>query len=123
MSVILDPTDERVPVTRQITPRTGKLSGVIGLMDIRKPRGNILLDELEMLLAAPVPGRRDPPLREADLHQAGAIRGPPEDPRRVRLSGRSPGRLRLMHDVQSARHCMVRDPGASRRHHRLQRVR
>ena len=49
MSVILDPTDERVPVTRQITPRTGKLSGVIGLMDIRKPRGNILLDELQLL--------------------------------------------------------------------------
>ena len=55
MSVILDPTDERVPVTRQITPRTGTISGVIGLMDIRKPRGNILLDELELLLAARFP--------------------------------------------------------------------
>ena len=55
MSVILDPTDERVPVTRQVTPRTGKISGVIGLMDIRKPRGNILLDELQLLLAARFP--------------------------------------------------------------------
>ena len=55
MSVILDPTDERVPVTRQITPRTGTISGVIGLMDIRKPRGNVLLDELELLLAARFP--------------------------------------------------------------------
>ena len=26
-----------------------------------------------------------------------------------------------MHDVQSARHCMVRNPGPARRHHRLQR--
>jgi hypothetical protein len=55
MSVILDPTDERTPVTRQVTPRTGAISGVIGLLDIRKPRGNVLLDELERLLAARFP--------------------------------------------------------------------
>jgi hypothetical protein len=51
MTVILDPTNETVPVSRQITPRSGQVSGVVGLMDIRKPRGNILLDELEKLLA------------------------------------------------------------------------
>ena len=50
MTTILDPTDERVPVERQITPRTGTISGVIGLLDIRKPRGNVLLDEMAMLL-------------------------------------------------------------------------
>ncbi len=55
MTTILDPTDERVPVERQITPRTGKVSGVIGLMDIRKPRGNVLLDELDRLLSARFP--------------------------------------------------------------------
>lgn len=55
MTTILDPTDERVPVTRQITPRTGDISGVIGLLDINKPRGNILLDELQSLLAARYP--------------------------------------------------------------------
>ena len=46
MTTILDPTDERTPVERQITKRTGTLSGVVGLLDISKPRGNVLLDEL-----------------------------------------------------------------------------
>lgn len=55
MGIILDPTDERVPVSRQITPRSGQISGVVGLMDIRKPRGNILLDELESLLSSQMP--------------------------------------------------------------------
>lgn len=55
MGIILDPTDERVPVNRQITPRSGQISGVVGLMDIRKPRGNILLDELESLLSSRMP--------------------------------------------------------------------
>jgi hypothetical protein len=55
MTTILDPTDERTPVARQITPRTGELTGVIGLLDISKPRGNVLLDELEGLLAARFP--------------------------------------------------------------------
>ena len=55
MTTILDPTDERVPVERQITPRTGSIPGVIGLLDISKPRGNVLLDELERLLAVRFP--------------------------------------------------------------------
>ena len=44
MTTILDPTDERKPVARQVTARPGTLSGTIGLLDIRKPRGNVLLD-------------------------------------------------------------------------------
>ncbi len=55
MTTILDPTDERVPVERQITARTGDISGIVGLLDIHKPRGNILLDELEILLATRYP--------------------------------------------------------------------
>ena len=55
MTVILDPTDERKPVTRQITPRAGSLTGTVGLLDIRKPRGNVLLDELERQLKAAAP--------------------------------------------------------------------
>lgn len=58
MTVILDPTDERTPVERQITKRSGSLSGVIGLLDISKPRGNIMLDELERLLAQKAPSVR-----------------------------------------------------------------
>ncbi len=55
MITILDPTDERVPVERQITPRSGSLSGTIGLLDISKPRGNVMLDELERLLKQKAP--------------------------------------------------------------------
>ncbi|MBU2604740.1 MAG: hypothetical protein KKC43_02470 [Alphaproteobacteria bacterium] len=56
MTTILDPTDERKPVVRQITPRAGALTGTVGLLDIRKPRGNVLLDELERQLTTAVPG-------------------------------------------------------------------
>jgi hypothetical protein len=56
MTTILDPTDERKPVARQVTARSGTLSGTIGLLDIRKPRGNVLLDELERQLKAAAPG-------------------------------------------------------------------
>lgn len=56
MTTILDPTDERSPVERQITKRSDALKGVVGLLDISKPRGNILLDELEILLAKKAPG-------------------------------------------------------------------
>ncbi len=55
MTTILDPTNERKPVERQITPRPDALSGVVGLLDISKPRGNVMLDELERLLAHSAP--------------------------------------------------------------------
>lgn len=55
MTTILDPTDERVPVERQVSERSDSLSGVVGLLDISKPRGNIMLDELERLLAQKAP--------------------------------------------------------------------
>ena len=53
--IILDPTDERVPVARQISRRNGSISGTVGLLDISKPRGNVLLDELERLLLERLP--------------------------------------------------------------------
>ena len=56
MTTILDPTDERVPVTRQLTPRSGTVSGRVALLDISKPKGNVLLDRLEQVLAAQLPG-------------------------------------------------------------------
>lgn len=56
MTTILDPTDEREPVARQISARSGSVSGTVGLLDIRKPRGNVLLDELEGLLTGALPG-------------------------------------------------------------------
>ncbi|MCP5182009.1 MAG: hypothetical protein H6993_15835 [Pseudomonadales bacterium] len=56
MNVILDPTSESVPVTRQLTPRSGALSGRVSLLDIAKPRGNVLLDRVETLLRERHPG-------------------------------------------------------------------
>ena len=56
MTTILDPTDERVPVTRQLSPRSGEISGNVALLDISKPRGNVLLDQLEALLSERLPG-------------------------------------------------------------------
>ena len=56
MTTILDPTNERVPVTRQITPRPLAITGTVALLDIAKPRGNILLDRLEVLLKDRAPG-------------------------------------------------------------------
>ena len=55
MTTILDPTDERVPVTRQLARRSGKLSGSVALLDISKPRGSVLLDRMEQLLAERLP--------------------------------------------------------------------
>jgi hypothetical protein len=47
---ILDPTAERDPEGRPLAerPPAGK---TIALLDIRKPRGDVFLDELERLLA------------------------------------------------------------------------
>ena len=56
MTTILDPTDERVPVTRQLSPRSASVSGRVALLDISKPRGNVLLDQLERVLAAQLQG-------------------------------------------------------------------
>ncbi len=55
MTTILDPTDEREPIGRQLTRRPEQLSGTVGLLDISKPRGNVLLDRLEELLAERLP--------------------------------------------------------------------
>ena len=56
MVTILDPTDERAPVERQVTPRSGAVTGNVALLDISKPRGNVLLDRLEALLGERLPG-------------------------------------------------------------------
>ena len=50
MGEILDPTDERVPIRRSLAPRPARLEGVIGLLDISKARGNVLIDRVEQRL-------------------------------------------------------------------------
>lgn len=53
MRVLLDPTSERVPASRTLTPRPASLDGLtVALLDISKPRGDVLLDRLEQRLTA-----------------------------------------------------------------------
>ena len=50
--VLLDPTAERAPAERQVTARPGSLDGLtVGLLDISKARGDVVLDRLAELLA------------------------------------------------------------------------
>ncbi len=55
MTTILDPTDERVPVRRSLTRRPEAISGTVALLDISKPRGDVLLDQLETRLRERLP--------------------------------------------------------------------
>lgn len=56
MTTILDPTDERVPVRRSLSARPEAVTGTVGLLDISKPRGNVLIDQLQARLAERLPG-------------------------------------------------------------------
>ena len=53
---IIDPTDERVPIKRALTPRPEAITGTVALLDISKPRGNVLIARLEERLAERLPG-------------------------------------------------------------------
>jgi len=48
--IVLDPTAERTPIRRAPVARPPALHGVVGLLDIRKPRGDVFLDRLAVRL-------------------------------------------------------------------------
>jgi hypothetical protein len=51
MRVVLDPTGERRVSSRTLLPRGQTLRGrSVALLDISKPRGDVVLDRLEQLL-------------------------------------------------------------------------
>ena len=53
MRTVLDPTGERRTSARDLLPRPESLRGrSVGLLDISKARGDVVLDRLEELLAA-----------------------------------------------------------------------
>ncbi len=54
--VILDATDEREPVRRELTRRPESISGTIALLDISKPRGDVFLDRIEQIIRERLPG-------------------------------------------------------------------
>ena len=55
MTTILDPTDERVPVRRALTARPEAVAGTVALLDISKPRGDVLIAQLESRLRERLP--------------------------------------------------------------------
>jgi len=56
MTQIIDPTDERVPIRRSLSRRPEAITGTVALLDISKPRGNVLIDQIEARLAERLPG-------------------------------------------------------------------
>lgn len=53
MRTVLDPTGEQRAAGRAVLPRPATLTGrTVGLLDISKARGNVVLDRLEQLLTA-----------------------------------------------------------------------
>ena len=102
MTTILDPTDERVPITRSVTPRPEAITGNVALLDISKPRGNVLLDRLEQRLAERLPGVTVNRYAKPTFHQARAGDAPPGHQGRQRLRHRGTRRLRLLYHVQFA---------------------
>ncbi len=53
---IIDPTDERIPLRRALARRPEGIAGAVGLLDISKPRGDVLIDRLAECLRARLPG-------------------------------------------------------------------
>ena len=47
---ILDPTDERVPVRRSLAARPEGVMGTVGLLDINKARGDVMLRHVQQRL-------------------------------------------------------------------------
>jgi hypothetical protein len=53
MRTVLDPTGEQRPTSRELLSRPASLHGRrVGLLDISKARGDVVLDRLEELLTA-----------------------------------------------------------------------
>ena len=53
MRTVLDPTGEQRAAARELLPRLSSLrSRTVGLLDISKARGDVVLDRLEELLTA-----------------------------------------------------------------------
>ena len=110
-TVILDPTDEREPVSRPLAARPAALEGRVGIVDISKSRGDVFCDELDRLITARLPGVDIVRLRKPTYTKPApaALRAEVASP----LPGGSSGArgLRVLHVVQCARPGRVRSAG------------
>ena len=52
---IVDPTNEQTPIRRALAERPDQLRGKIALLDISKPRGDVLIERLAARLVEMLP--------------------------------------------------------------------
>lgn len=97
-TILLDPTAERSAASRALTVRPSSMEGLtVGLLDISKARGNVLLDRLDELLSErgiEVKRYRKPTFARICTHGSETT-----DRQRMRSAGGRPGRLRLLYLV------------------------
>ena len=106
----------------QVNPRPASLAGLtVGLLDISKPRGDVLLDRLEELLQAD--GVRTVRYRKPTFAKPAPVDLRHEIATALRGGDRGARRLRLVHVVQCARHRRPRVPRSRRGLPGLERVR
>jgi hypothetical protein len=74
---ILDPTDETTPIRRKLAPRPVTLRGTVALLDIVKPRGDVLIARLAERLS-----RRLPEVKFEHYRKPTFTKPAPEDLRR-----------------------------------------
>lgn len=55
MNTIMDPGNEHEPLERSLAARNGKIVGKLALLNISKPRGEVLLKKIEDLLSERLP--------------------------------------------------------------------
>ena len=53
---ILDPTNEKAPIRRELSDRPDVISGRVALLDISKRQGDVFIDRLEAVLSERLPG-------------------------------------------------------------------
>ncbi len=111
---IVHPGNESVPKAATPPARLASLKGKkIGLLDISKPGGSFFLDRLEEILRTKYGVGRDFAHAQTDIRQERSA----ADHRATASYGRSGGRfggLRIVYNVQFARHDWLRKSGNSR---------
>ena len=55
---IVDPTNEQTPIRRALAERPEQIEGTVALLDISKPRGDVLMDRLAARLGEMLPAVR-----------------------------------------------------------------
>ncbi len=110
---IVHPGNESVPKAAAPPARLASLAGKkIGLLDISKPGGSFFLDRLEEILRTKYGAAEIVSREEADVFEERAAADHRATARHGRGGGRAGG-LRVVYNVQFARHDRLRKSGDS----------